>query len=129
MFYLLVGSRGHVHLPLVVEDLLLVRGIDGGRRWAVELGTVLLAESSVLSLFSVDDLFASSEHFHVELTDLISTLYSLREICCGSLLLELLDLRPDGVRDVVVGGERVESLGETVLLEEASQLLVTLRHL
>ena len=47
----------------------------------------------------------------------------------GSFFLELFNLCPDGIRNIVVRSNRVKGLWETVLLEEVYHLVVLLRYL
>jgi len=114
---------------LVLEDALLVLSIDRGGWWSVEGSSVLLSKLSVLSLLSIELGFTVSDDLIVKRLHLLSSLDGLGEVLSGTLLLEGLNLGPDGIWHIRASSDGVETLWKSVLLEEVGHLLVELLDL
>lgn len=124
-----VRGHSHIYLLLVVKQALLVGLVDRAGWWAVEPSAMLVSQLSVLLFLRINCLLADVEHISVHLLKVLRPRDGLREVLAGALLLELFNLRPDVIRNVRGGGNRVKDVGQAELLKEALHLLFLLGDL
>ena len=108
---------------------MLVLGVDSRGRWSVELLSILASKLSIFGLLSIEHLLTLIDHVRVQLLHLIRSLDGLGEVLGCTLLLELFNLGPDCIWDVTGRRDGVKALWQSILLQEASHLVVELRDL
>lgn len=110
---------------------MLVLPVDRSRWNPVEARAILLPQRCVLFLFILENFLAGSNKLSVKAIELDRSLNRLRKVLGGSLLLELLKLSPDFLRNLAGSGDTAKDPWEAESLKPSIQLLVEvliLRH-
>lgn len=113
---LLVRHAGLLQLHLVVADALLVGLVHASRGNALEFCTVLHPQLIVFLLFGRHNLLQVCDHVVVDLDKGFVAFNCTRKVLIGTLLLEMLNLGPQSVGNLLRCSQRVQGLGQTKLL-------------
>ncbi len=114
-----VGNTCLLQLHFVVLNRLLVSSINGSRGHSVDLCAILLSQLVVLLLLSLDAPLHICQQVIIYLDEHFVAFQGLGEISTSPFLLELFDLGPQLVRDLLLWCESLDRHGKAQLRQEA----------